>query len=450
MQMQVHCKRMGISIELTSSLKVKDKAIPIEPAKIAQRMVQWAMDRYPSGLLDAGTQPHETGCLAWFNFHDAGDPVTIDIQQSGTLVASADTTSVGPGYHAHICDFFIEIGREYKIQWPKAAGDDGTDDTEYFFTGDQQALEAAFTGWVGGVCRMLMQNEREEWVGIAIKLPIDCSYLAPGDILTSSGPRSREWVSRVAAFPRQGHDLFPWWERRWSAKHDLDLALCNMHLHIKWAPPASDEDAQRVHRVLRSLREAYLRDPSLAFPWAEWAELLDIAEFAEMDEEDPKLAALVRKNAEGKVAHIGYRRHDVVYRDLPGGWHITVPGSMSLTFEDDGGTWMAFDESRSIRFSSMSITPGPGVPPPSIEDMKQDPPRGASPRIEWTDGDAAGAGFITQEEEEGHRYHALSGTTCCDWQIGFSTICFDSIEDRDWALRVWKSARVAGARASNA
>ncbi len=309
-------------------------------------------------------------------------------------------------------------------------------------------------------------------------MPVEAMFLADGPVLTVLGPRSREWVRRAADDPRIAIDIFPWWERGWSPRHDLNLALVLMWVELTWARPRLRVQRDALVRTLSLLRSAHAADPALPMPWAEWAELLDILdrsepgdlrdlgwsddpddpdphdhspELAHQELIDPPLAALVRNRARSSVPAIGFRRHDVVHHGLPGGWTIRVPGSLTCAIEDDGGTWVAFDDSRDVHFSSMTITPGPGHTHPTLDelvvgsdDLHSDPPASSRP-TRWSDESGSGhIQFSSEVGEDGQRVLVASATILQGTALGFCTVAFQSTEDRDWAVEVCKSCRLMG------
>lgn len=453
---------MAIAIRLVGQFKVKDKFVGLDVARLAQRILAWAKERYPSGLLHGDDSAGDGVHFLWLLFHEAGEPIAIELSPQGRIVVEIDTTPVGPGYHDHVCTLLDEIAAEFRISWPKSptpdhhSPDASYDDTGHFFRRDNVTLDNAFAGWIGGVAKTIL-GLRERVTSVAIKLPSDCTYDAPGDALTVLGPRSREWLARVAGTPQVGADIFPWWDRGWSPEHDLKLAFSMMWLHLPWALPRTQTQREDLERVLNLLASAHAADPTLPMPWAEWAELIDMThrlreEHAdEVPRVDAALESRVRSLAQHAEPTIGYRRHPMTCRDLPGGWSITIPGQMTRDFEDDGGTWIAYDDSRTIRFNSMTISPSPGVSPPTIEELCEGdvppiaPPLEASRPIDWSEPSTQGRAYVGVEfDDDGSRRRIAAATILNGWNIGLCTVAFESIEDRDWAVEICRSCRQAG------
>lgn len=456
---------MAIALRLVGTFKLKDKFIGLDLPRLAQRILTWAKERYPSGLLHTSDSPGDGTHSFWMLFHEAGEPIAFEISTQGRIVVEVDTTPVGPGYHDHVCTLLDELSQEFRIAWPKAPSpstdppntpDASYDDSGHFFNRDWPALEHAFLSWIKNVAGTILTLPAST-KSVAIKLPGDCSYDAPGDILTVLGPRSRGWVQNAAQSPTSARDIFPWWHRGWSPEHDLNLALTMMWMHLPWAPPRTSTQLEDLSRVLDLLASAHAADPTLSIPWAEWAELFQIARRIgteaglEPPVIDPTLASNVEDLASGTEPAVGYRRHAMTYRDLPGGWAITIPGQMTRDFEDEGGTWIAYDDSRTIRFSSLTISAAPGAPPPTITDLCEgelapiaSPHNGAEP-INWSTRSAQGRATLGIDvDADGTRRHIATATIVIHWNVGVCSITFDSIEDRDWAIEVCRSCTIPG------
>lgn len=453
---------MAITLRLVGTFKVKDKFVGLDVPRLAARILAWAKERYPSGLLHTSDSPGDGVHFFWMLFHEAGEPIAFEISTQGRIVVEADTTPVGPGYHDHVCTLLDELSREFRIAWPKSptAGDDtpdaSYDDSGHFFKRDWAALEQSFLSWIKNVADTVL-SLAPNTASVAIKLSGDCSFGAPGDIHTVLGPRSRAWVRQVAQSPHVARDIFPWWSRDWSPEHDLNLALTMMWVHLPWAPPRTDTQLEDLTRVLELLASAHAADPSLPMPWAEWAELFEITRRIDDDTGfeppaiDLALVAHVQDLAAEAEPTIGYRRHPMTCRDLPGGWAITIPGQMTRDFEDDGGTWIAFDDSRTVRFSSLTITAAPGTPPPTLDDLSDGdiatltPSQNASEPITWSSRSTQGRVTVSAEiDPDGNRAHVANATIVVGWNLGMCTVTFDSIEDRDWAIEVCRSCVLLG------
>jgi len=69
--------------------------------------------------------------------HPTAESVEIVSWDPKTLVVSAKTSSVGPGYHLYLCDVVKRIGEALSVAWdPPDAERQTGDDTGFFHAGD--------------------------------------------------------------------------------------------------------------------------------------------------------------------------------------------------------------------------------------------------------------------------------------------------------------------------
>jgi hypothetical protein len=106
---------------------------------------------------------------------------------------------------------------------------------------------------------------------------------------------------------------------------------------VRWRRPETAEDVGQLQRILAWLHSAYVRDPTLDYPWREWEELRGY-----LDGADPVPPHARRPT--GPL--IGYRRRNVRVR-LGNGWSISVPGSFAESREGDG-TYCAWGDGKTV------------------------------------------------------------------------------------------------------
>lgn len=287
--------------------------------------------------------------------HPAAETLRLHETADG-LVASATTSTVGPGYHAWICDVLGALGADIGVTW-LPADDDGGDETGYFDHRDRTELERQFGDWLRTVAKMVLENMDDEKQPMhllrAMHAPLPLVSCAT---TTPLGPRDVQWVRAVAADASAGRDLFSWWESGTGAEMKLGRALYRMWNELPWRAPLDDDEGVLLCDVLVDLEQAQAEAPHLAYPWREWHELLgwvdemnDLTGLAH--EVDDELAAHVGKEARATIGPlIGYRRHPMRV-SIGRHWSIEVPGSFLLTEEEDG-TWLAYDATRTARLTS--------------------------------------------------------------------------------------------------
>src|SRR5512132_547020 len=69
--------------------------------------------------------------------HPAAEDVCIVAAGQGRVVATANTFTVGPGYHRYVCELLHHLGDALGIGWLERGAEEGVGDpTGYFETGD--------------------------------------------------------------------------------------------------------------------------------------------------------------------------------------------------------------------------------------------------------------------------------------------------------------------------
>ncbi len=351
--------------------------------------------------------------------HPAAEDVEFSLD-GDDVVVSVKTSTVGPGYHAFVCELLHNVG----LQW--SARDDEGDETGYFATGDRGALEVEMLAWLKGLCGVLAEHIAEGAANMMISLPTDSVFEFDGAIATPMGPRDVDWIERVQKDPRKGIDIFPWWEPGLGAHHLRGRALARMWTEVRWREPVDENEQELLEEIDADLREAHRLDPSLELPWAEWAE---IAHFLELEDPTRGLGARL-------PPRIGYRRRPV-RTTLTGGWSVRIPGEMSTEIDDEG-SWSAFTPGRTIWMSSFRI----GDP--------EEPTLTAAQTLPNREPD--GAPIELPELAEDFAYRAYVGTTgegdprltleiAVPHRIAVFTIVVDDEDDLAWAKAVAASVR---------
>jgi hypothetical protein len=138
-------------------------------------------------------------------------------------------------------------------------------------------------------------------------------------------------------------------------------------------------------------------------------------------------------------SRIGYRRRDVTARVMDA-WSLDVPGSFDTVVDDDG-TWQAFDDERVVYFSSLTVEPKPGNPPPPAEELLgfHEDVGTVLERFEHRGQRVIGRATFNQVEAEGKVFWQVNGMSAVPGRVGICTIDISDRSQRDWALGVWKS-----------
>jgi hypothetical protein len=413
---------MGIDIAVQGRITSKTRRGEAAAAFLLDLAGQfWGED-----LLESGTAKEGGATQIYLLVHPLGEALQIDVQGNGLIQASARTNTVGPGYHERICEFFHHLGAGAGIEWES---DPAQDETGFFTTGDRGELERAMLEWLSNVCRVCLEQAGERNASIGISMPVEPHFLYDAPVRTPTGPRTLAWARAVAENPQapEAREFFSSWTADRSAGELLNRALAHMWLDLYWVAPQSEESEDRMERSADLLAEAYRMDPTLDYPWAEWAEILEC-----LERDDDALAPMVRQQAEGLTPTIGYRRQQVLFRELPGDWHITLPGRFEAGVEDEGETWVAEDDRSAVEITTFQIQEGGQLVNP-VELIRNDAPE--VPLLdEWREGRHHGAAAILQLSGEGEEYQVISAWIAAGRHLAGITISAPEDAQAPWII----------------
>lgn len=343
--------------------------------------------------------------VAELELHPAAPAATVSVELDATLVVRAETSRIGPGYHADVVARLTPILDELDYTW-----DEPVEDPAH--------VQDAMCAWLAGELR---------GGATRIGLPSGRSFHVDAPVLTALGPRDAAWRDAVLAEPRRGADAFAWWQP--GAAHGArSRALLAMWLEMPCREPLDKAELALMTRIDADLRAARRGpDRELELPWPEWAQIL---EWLGIDDER---AAEVRARAGGKPSTIGYRRYDLDV-ELSGGWTVRLPGAFVGSWEDDGERYWATDGPRSVEFTSLTADDEGD----SDRLLAVAPER--HPVIErLVEGDRRGRA----EAHEVDDVRVVYGLMACAPHVGLVT-CKGPAGDDAWALATWRSLRHAG------
>ncbi|HEY5951949.1 MAG TPA: hypothetical protein VIV40_40915 [Kofleriaceae bacterium] len=286
--------------------------------RLARRMLRDAVIR--SGAKGDGA---DYRYIVTLKLHPGAPPATMTVQDTGEILLDAETSSLGPGYHAHVMQRVSSILDELDFVW--------SDEDDAAATG------AAMCAWLADQLRGAGQ--------VRIGIPAARRFRIAAPVLTALGPRDAAWRDAVLADPSKGADAFPWWQTG-PGREELSRALLALSLEVPWREPLDKTERELMTEVDEDLRAARKADPALPLPYPEWKELLM---HLGIEDED------VNEKAGDRTSLLGYRRHDLEV-ELSGGWQIVLPGSLVGHWEDDGAKYWATDGDRAIEFSSLTAT----------------------------------------------------------------------------------------------
>ncbi len=365
--------------------------------------------------------------VLYLDLHPAAEHVAVAFEGAEIEIA-ANTSTVGPGYHAHVVDVVDTLATAFRVTWrPDAEGDV----TGYFDDRDFGHLQQEMLGWLGALTNAVLPLASGT---VQLALPATHTFESPGHARTPLGPRERPWFERVAEAPAAGRDFFAWWERGETAEHYLGVALSLLWTTVRWRPAVSDREREVRDRVYGALARARDLDPNLRLPVAEWRELLTIdgrnREADALPTQVPSLPALPL---------IGYRRSPVRV-SLPGGWSLRIPGNFAEDL-DEKGTFCGWHGGRTVWFTSFRYE---GAARSAEEMWGADPDEGEGEVFASGEGTFRSRARLRRVRGDDNDCWILRTDSALPPQIAICTISFTEDRDRAWALDTWRSLRHPG------
>lgn len=359
-------------------------------------------------------------------FHPAAEEIELSLIDLRHLTVSANTSTVGPGYHIFLCSMLRRLATTFNAVWQPEDEENYLDESGYFSSGEEQRAVDEMIRWLRGVAELVLAESSEGMSSFALGMAMDEQFFAESFALTPMGPRDRVWFEKTSQDGSRGRDFFAWWKPDLDAEYFLNRALTKMWTQVRWRRPSNASETDDLKYVAESLDVAYKLDPKLNFPWAEWAQILRYLNIS-----DP----LVGSKASGKPT-IGYRRGNVQV-SMPGGWLISVPGSFSEFRANENHNYCAFDPPREIWFTSFRYTEKDSA---MFENTRAEIVSGQPELLHELDNYVARA-EIAAKHDNGDPYYLLKSSNVTIGQRSVCTIVFKRPEDRDWAIEVWKSIK---------
>jgi hypothetical protein len=413
---------MSIGLQLRGLLpSIADERLTL------QTIEGWFRRECQALLGDIGLRDEDGVAVLFVELHPAAEAFRLWIENGTEIVASAQTSSVGPGYHIYLCGLLTRMSKEFEIHW-KTGGDEG-DETDYFESRDENCVYREMLAWLRTVCQSVLQESNAELADLQIAMPTNVVYKADQFLITQMGPRSRKWAEAVTGDSSVGKDFFAWWEPKFDAKYYLGRALCLMWTAVRWRPPLVDEERKTLDEVRANLDLAYELDDTLDYPWGEWSEILECLE------SDAKVPSR-RNGASKSQPPIGYRRNSVQVSVIAG-WTIRIPGGFAEAWEDD--TWCTWDSALTVWVTAFRSEED-GVKKSAREILADFTPDSSEIVAHETGGILAKAS-IRWVEEDDQRYWRLRGRSAADGRFCICTICYADSAQAPLALDIWKSLR---------
>lgn len=403
----------------------------------------WGGELVQTQRSPAGQTPAHLLLLA----HPAAPHIVLSVPERGVICFEARTNTVGPGYHAAVCDFLKALSQELRIDWiPKGKiGSDeaevAADETGYFESGDFNALREEMVRWFEALAR-IPRAELDE--GTAICMPLSSEFDCAGRIVTPMGAQPVTWFDAILADPeREAKAFFCWWNKAKDADYYLKRALHLMHCNIRWQRPLTQADAHWQADAVRCLREAYKRDASLKYPWREWLELL---QWNKESEAQSKMVADRARSVPDSQARIGLRRETTTFYDQGEFWKFKAPGRLSPSeAESDEGTTTFVADGLTVHLSTYSCklrVPPEDAPKEHAKTLRKLCPDGQNPIFEVVESGIyriAVPPQRTRDESTGEYWFACAGAAATPTAIAMMTVMIDAGSSDERSARVASS-----------
>ncbi len=180
--------------------------------------------------------------------HPAAPPLVMSAGESGRVALTAETETMGPGYHRFIGRLVERLGVDLSITWDRGQADPGAilDDTGTTFA-DRVATERAYLGWLGQTLVRARAGRTAHGTQLQIGIPGTTRYTFDGAIATVLGPRDDAWLEAAVADTRVATDVTPWWADTTDGQTLLNRALTPDVARGPLAP-AGDQGGTRTAR----------------------------------------------------------------------------------------------------------------------------------------------------------------------------------------------------------
>src|SRR5579859_1467889 len=201
---------MSLGLRLLARLS----APSLEPDRFMERIERWVRHRYSEMLPRTRRGLVERSPALFCQLHPAAEDLEISLIDPTHLLVSANTTTVGPGYHIFVTSLLKDWAREFNASWEESEGssEDYGDETGYFFTGNAKHLYDEMSWWLKAVANIFFDGSLDaDAVGISLCMPMNPHFETEQPALTALGPRDREWLYETAQDGSRGKDFFAWW-----------------------------------------------------------------------------------------------------------------------------------------------------------------------------------------------------------------------------------------------
>ncbi len=433
---------MGLTIRVAGQA-AKRGLIPRlpEPEPLLREASDWVATEYPAITRSARVEATDRGAELLLDLHPAADPLSITADAEGRIVASADTSSVGPGYHTFVGRLLERLEEERGIVWsreppPRPVGAPPAWVGAKTPLAERASVERAHLTLLARTVARALELRRRGAPGFQVGTRPGTQFAFEGAIATPLGPRDDPWLEQAVANPRVAMDIRPWWMDSTDARYQLARAMVLLWTEVRWRPPSEDLERVIADEALGLLRRALPADPTLPYPWREWAELIQLRGI------DDPIADRVTTRA-AQVADdrplVGYRRRPVSI--IHEGWLLQVPGSFNE--RRTAAEWAGGERGRRVTLAGVATATETGMPMSGEWFLARVASDLGTEVMHHQDGDVVGKARITTDQRSGIEVAVLEGFSAATGRGAAIRIEFEDAGDWRWAIDLWRSLRPA-------
>jgi len=367
--------------------------------------------------------------------HPAGVELRFHMDTPGEMLCEAQTNPCGPGYHAFLIELVDAIGAQCKLSWREE--NDG-DVTGYWQERDFVKLQGEMMSHLRAMAQFVSSQQTDKF---RISLPVD--FGPAGEYFAASplGFWTSEWFQEILQADDAAQSLaatfFPWWDKGMTATTWRNFGLTMAWCELPWHPPCNTAERQAFQRTLDSFSRARELQPDIQLPEQEIAEIQELLRWTGIVTTPPVPTG------------IGFRR-GLMCTMLPGEWTIDIPGFFLTQYDEANGTTVFYFDDKTIRINTYMVN-GNDDQPISREDAlhfaeeqceKNMQRHGVAieERILEHHRHLSRMANLYKAEEKGRKYYwSLGGWHVTTGHLCLTTLSFDNIADKEWALRTWRS-----------
>lgn len=385
---------------------------------------------HSSGLFKDFLSFDQSESTLYATLHPCEESVHFVLSGS-TIICSAKTNSVGPGYHAYLVEFVEKLGKDLGIKWSWDLEEDEEyyqDETGYYQHRNYEQLQLEMLGWLKALCRTYdEEGGKQIMVSLPMGFPrmkLDYFAMSPVQIW------EKEWFNKVAGLEPEdlkwaGEEFFIWWNQEPDALFYKQTGIALMNVDCPWHFPVDEQEKNLLSAIDQCFESARKLDPFIELPEGDWETVRNLPSEIESDILETQY---------------GYRKHLMTF-DLPGEWLIDLPGTMYRT--TDGNTLVFYDHLFSVRSLAYNIEKETSDAEYAETFFDTNENVGAGTETLYSETDLAGKAIVCYaiDKEANSEYWVLQGVKVKDDKFLLSTICYPTEEHKEWAVQTWNSIR---------